>query len=154
MVVCCIAIAPAGERQCAEAEGMDVDLGSTAEADTEAAVAAVQDRYFASDLDNTHSYWRKGSHSIVGDPPEKAFAPLQTIFETPRRIETSWFAFAQQAAGIFDCSSSETFLAAEKLQICSRTRHLFDRRMHDRNCLDGYSCPAGPHNLPCLETQS
>lgn len=129
---------------------MDVGLGLMAEADTEAAVAAVQDHYFVSGLDNTHSYWREGSRSIVGDPLEKAFVPLQTIFETPQRIERSWFAIAQRAAVVLGCSSSETFLAAEKLQIYSRMPHLFDRRMHDRNCLDGYSCPAGPHNLPCL----
>lgn len=152
MAVYCIAIALAGERQCAEVEDMDVDWGSMVEADTEAAVAAVQDHYFVSGLDNIHSYWREDSRSIVGDPLEKAFAPLRTIFETPRRIERSWFAIVQQAAERLGCSWSEIFLGAEKLQIYSRKPHLFDRRMHGHSCLDGCSYPAGPHNLPYLAT--
>lgn len=131
---------------------MDVGLGSMAEADTEAAVAAVQDHYFVSGLDNTHSYLREDSHLIVGDPLEKAFAPLQTRFETLRRIERLKFAFVQREIGRLGCSSSETFLAAEKLQICSRMQHLFDRRMHGRNCSAEQSYPAGRHNLPCLAT--
>lgn len=89
VVVYCIAIARAGERQCAEVEGKDVGLGSTVEADIEAGVAAVQDHYFVSGLDSIHSCWREDSRSIVGDPLEKAFAPLRTIFETPRNIEKS-----------------------------------------------------------------
>ena len=131
---------------------MDVDLGSMAEADTEVAVAAVQDLCFVSGLDDIRSYWREGSHSIVGDP-QKVFAPLQTIFETPQRTERSWFGFVQRATGMFGCSSSETFQVVEKLQICSRMPRLSDRRMHDRSCSDGCSYPAGPHNLPCLALQ-
>lgn len=129
---------------------MDVDLGSMAEADTEAAVAAVQDHYFVPGLDNTHSYWKEDSRSIVGDPLEKAFAPLRTISETSRRNKRSRFAFVRRAAGALGRSSSETFPAAEKLQIYSRTPHLFDRRTHGRSCSDGCFYPAEPHNLPCL----
>lgn len=87
VAVCCTAIALAGERQCAEVEGMGVDLGSMAEVDTEAAVAAVQGHYFVSDLDDIHLHWKEDSRSTVRDPPEKAFAPLPTIFEKPWRIE-------------------------------------------------------------------
>lgn len=83
MVVYRIATALVDERQCAEVEGRDVGLGSMVEADTEAAVVAAQDHCFASDLDNIHSYWREDTRSIVGDPREKAFAPLQTISEKP-----------------------------------------------------------------------
>ena len=152
MVVCCIAIAQAGERQCAEVEGTDVDWGSMVEADTEAVVAAVQDHYFVSGPDNIHSYWEEGSRSIVEAPLEKAFAPLLTIFETPWRIERSWSAIVQQAVGRLGCSSSEIFQEAETLQRYSRMPHLFDRRMHGHSCSDGCSYPAGPHNLPCLAT--
>ena len=71
------AVVLAGEHRCAEVEGMDVGLGSTVEADTEAAVAAVQDHYFVSGLGNAHSCWEKDIRSIVGDLQE-AFAPLWT----------------------------------------------------------------------------
>ena len=56
---------------------MDVGLGSTVEADTEAAVAAVQDHYFVSGLENAHSCWEKDIRWTVGDL-QKAFAPLST----------------------------------------------------------------------------
>ena len=56
---------------------MDVGLGSTVEADTEAAVAAVQDHYSVSGLGNDHSCWEKDIRLIVGDLQE-AFAPLWT----------------------------------------------------------------------------
>ena len=131
---------------------MDVDSGSMVEADTEAAVAAGPDHYFVSGLDSIRSYWREGSRSIVGDPLWKAFAPLRTIFETPWRIEMSRFAFVQRVAGRLDYPSSGIFLAVEMLQIYWRMLHLFERRMHGRNCSDGYSYPAEPHNLPCLAT--
>ncbi len=52
MVACYIAIGLAGERQCAEVEGMDVGLDSTVAVDTEVVAAAVQDHYFVSDLDD------------------------------------------------------------------------------------------------------
>ena len=152
VVVYCIAIAQAGERQCAEVGGMDVGLGSMVEGDTEAVVAAVQDHCFVFGLDDIHQYWKEDNHLAVGDPREKAFAPLRTIFETPRKIERLWLAIVQRAAGRLGCSSSEIFLAAEKLQIYSRMPHLFDRRMHGRNCLGRDSYPAGPHNLPCPAT--
>lgn len=80
MEVYCIATVLAGERQCAEVEGMDVGLDSMAEADTEAEVAAVQDHYFVSDLDNIRSHWREDSRSTV-DYLQKVFAPLRTMFE-------------------------------------------------------------------------
>lgn len=131
---------------------MDVGLGLMVEADTEAAVAAGQDHYFVSGLDNIHLCWRENSRSIVGYPPEKAFAPLQTISGTPRRIERSWFAIVQRAAGTLGYPSSETFLAVEMLQIYSRMLHLFDRRMHGRSYSDGHSYRAESHNLPCLAT--
>ena len=150
MAVYCIVIAQAGERQCAEVEGMDVDLDSTAEADIEAAVAAVQDRCFVSDSDNTHLCWRQDNRSIADGPREGAFAPLLTISELLRKMERSCSASVQQAAGTYCWSSSETFLAVEKPRIYSKRPHLFDRKTHDRNCSDGYSYPAGSHNLPCL----
>lgn len=154
VVVYYIAIALAGERQCAEVEGMGVDLGSMAEADTEAAVAAVQGHYFVSDLDDIHSYWKEDSRSIVRDLQAKAFAPLRTIFAMPWRIEKPWFAFVRQVAGKPGRSSSEIFLAAEKLQIYLRKRYLFGRRTHGHGCSDGYCYPAGLHNLPCLAAYS
>ena len=154
MVVYCIVIAPAGERQCAEVEGMDVGLDSKAEADIEAAVAAAQDRCFVSGSDNTHSCWRQDSRSIVHVPREGVFAPLLTIFELLRKMKRSCSASAQQAAGTRCWSSSETFPAVEKLRIYSKRPHPFDTKMHDRNCSDGYSYPAGSHNLPCLTKQS
>lgn len=140
----------AGERQCAEVEGMYVGLGSTVEADTEAAVAAVQDHCFVSGLGNAHSCWEKDIRSIVGDLQEQAFAPLWTNSETPQRIERSGSVFVRRAAGQFGCSSSGTFLVAEKLQKYLKMPHLFGRRTHGHNYLDGGSYPAGPHNLPCL----
>ena len=154
MAVYCSATARAGERQCAEAEGMDVGLDSRVEVNTEAAVAAVQEHCFVFGLGNIRLYLTENSHSIVDDPRERAFAPLQTIFEPLRRMRRSWFASVQRAAGRCGCSSSETFLAAEKLQIYLRMPHLFDRRMHGRSCSDGYSYPAGFHNLPCLAVWS
>lgn len=99
MAVLCIATARAAERQCAEVEGTDVGLDSTVEADTEVAVAAAQDHYFAFGLDNNHSYWREDSRSIADDPRERTFSPLRTIFEPPRRIESPWLVYVQQAAG-------------------------------------------------------
>ena len=100
MAVYCIVIARAGERQCAEVEGMDVGLDSTVEADIEAAVAAVQDRCFVSDSDNTHLCWRQDSRSIVDVPQEGAFAPLLTIFGLLQKMERSCSASAQQVVGI------------------------------------------------------
>lgn len=148
-----MALALAGEHQCAEVEDMDVGLGSMVEVNTEAAVAAVQDHYSVSGLDRIHSYSGEGSRSIAGDPLEKAFAPLRVVFETPWKTERSWSAFVQQATGKLGCSWSETFLAAEKHQKYSRMPHLSDKRMHGRSCLDGYSYPAGSHNLPYLASQ-
>ena len=78
---------------------MDVGLGSTVEADTEAAVAAVQDHCFVSGLGNTHSCWEKNIRSIVGDLQAEAVAPLWTELETPQRIERSWSVFVRRAAG-------------------------------------------------------
>ena len=128
---------------------MDVDSGSMVGEDTEAAVAAVQDHCFVFVFHDIHPYWKEDDHLAGGDPLEKVFAPLRTIFGTPRRIERLWFAFSRKAAGRLGRSSSEIFLAVEKLQIYLRMPHLFDRRMHGRNCLGEDSYPAGPHNLPC-----
>ena len=58
--------------------------------------------------------------------------------------------FVRQAAGKVGCSSSGTFLVAEKLQRYLKMPHLFDRRTHGHNHSDGCFYPAGPHNLPCL----
>ena len=147
MAVYCIAIALAGERQFAEVEGMGVDLDSMVEEDTEAAAAVVQGRCFVSGLYTSRSYRKDGSRSLVGDLPERAFALLRTIFEQPRRMARSRLAYVQWAAGRLGCSSSETSLAAEKLQIYLRMPHLFGRRLHDHNHSDVYSYP-GSHSLP------
>ena len=68
---------------------MDVGLDSTVEVSTEAAVAAVQDHCFVSGLDNIHLYWRENSRLVVDGPRERAFAPLQMIFEPLRRMRRS-----------------------------------------------------------------
>lgn len=150
MAVCCIVIAPAGERQCVEVEGMGVDVDSKAEADIEAAVAAAQDRCFVSGSDNTHWCWRQDSRSILDVPREAAFAALLTIFELLRKTERSCSESVQQAAGTHCWSLSETFLAVEKPRIYLKRPHPFDRKMHNRNCSDEYSYPAGSHTLPSL----
>lgn len=63
VVVYCIAIAQAGERQYAEVGGMDVDLGSVVGGDTEAAVAAVQDHCFVFvAFHDIHPYWKEDGH--------------------------------------------------------------------------------------------
>ena len=128
---------------------MDVGLDLMVEEDTEVAVAAVQGHYFVSGLDKSRSYRKEESRSVVDVLPERVFALLRTIFEQPWRMERSRLAFVQWATGRLGCSSSETSLAAEKLQIYSRMPHLFGKRLHGHNCSDVYSYPVGSHSLPC-----
>lgn len=153
MVVGCIAIV-AGERQCAGVEDMDVDLDSMVEEGIEAVVAAAQDHCSVFDLDNTRLYSREESHSIVGVPLEKVFAPRRTRSETSPTKGRSWYASVQWARGKLGCSSFEIALAAEKLRKCSRRPRLFGRKKHGRSCSDGYSYPAESHNLPYLVMKS
>lgn len=60
----------------------------------------------------------------------------------------SWSETSQQVHWEFGWSSSGTFQVEVLPQIYLRKQHLFDRTMHDRNCLVESLFPAGRHNLP------